>query len=143
VWLLACFVRCPFAPLSTNHCTTTLAHTLARPDSIDPALRRPGRFDREVHVNLPSRADRELILGVLTARWAPRPPPRLLQQLAAATEGWAGGWVFAGEGAVGKALVLDHLAAATHTAALSVAAGPTADTTPGQVPTCSRCQARP
>ena len=34
-----------------------------RPDALDPALRRPGRFDREVMVPLPSRAEREAILA--------------------------------------------------------------------------------
>ena len=29
-----------------------------RPDALDPALRRPGRFDREVIVPLPGRAER-------------------------------------------------------------------------------------
>lgn len=33
-----------------------------RPNSIDPALRRPGRFDREIEVSLPSESDRLDIL---------------------------------------------------------------------------------
>lgn len=40
-----------------------------RPEAIDPALRRPGRFDREVLFLLPSAADRAAILGVHTRRW--------------------------------------------------------------------------
>lgn len=67
-------------------------HTL-RPDAIDPALRRPGRFDREVYFGLPTAADRQAILQVLTRRWKPAPERALLQRLAAATEGFAGGWV--------------------------------------------------
>ena len=35
-----------------------------RPDVLDPALRRPGRFDREVIVNLPDIKEREAILKV-------------------------------------------------------------------------------
>ncbi len=35
-----------------------------RADAIDPALRRPGRFDREIRFGLPSRADRVAILRV-------------------------------------------------------------------------------
>ncbi|EFJ48548.1 hypothetical protein VOLCADRAFT_34151, partial [Volvox carteri f. nagariensis] len=35
-----------------------------RPDHLDPALRRPGRFDREVAVGLPDRADRAAVLRV-------------------------------------------------------------------------------
>ena len=34
-----------------------------RPDALDPALRRPGRFDREVIVPLPDRAERAAILA--------------------------------------------------------------------------------
>ncbi|MCQ2079149.1 MAG: CDC48 family AAA ATPase [archaeon] len=37
-----------------------------REDSIDPALRRPGRFDREIEIGVPSRQGRENILGVHT-----------------------------------------------------------------------------
>lgn len=33
-----------------------------RPDSLDPALTRPGRFDRRIHVELPDLAGREAIL---------------------------------------------------------------------------------
>jgi cell division protease FtsH len=35
-----------------------------RPDVLDPALLRPGRFDRRVMIDLPDRNDREAILGV-------------------------------------------------------------------------------
>ena len=35
-----------------------------RPDVLDPALLRPGRFDRQVTVNLPDSAEREAILRV-------------------------------------------------------------------------------
>ena len=37
-----------------------------RPDVLDPALLRPGRFDRQVVVNLPDRAGREGILRIHT-----------------------------------------------------------------------------
>jgi ATP-dependent metalloprotease FtsH len=35
-----------------------------RPDVLDPALLRPGRFDREVTIDMPDAADREAILNV-------------------------------------------------------------------------------
>lgn len=35
-----------------------------RPDVLDPALLRPGRFDRQVTVNYPDASEREAILGV-------------------------------------------------------------------------------
>ncbi|KAJ7596177.1 hypothetical protein C8J56DRAFT_396420 [Mycena floridula] len=41
-----------------------------RPDSIDPALRRPGRFDREFYFPLPDLAARKRILGIMMRGWA-------------------------------------------------------------------------
>ncbi|MEH1789465.1 MAG: AAA family ATPase [Nostoc sp.] len=38
-----------------------------RPDDLDPALRRPGRFDREVHFQVPGRNGRLEILTILTS----------------------------------------------------------------------------
>lgn len=35
-----------------------------RPDSVDPALRRPGRFDREIEIGIPDRDGRGQILGI-------------------------------------------------------------------------------
>lgn len=35
-----------------------------RPDVLDPALLRPGRFDRQVHIELPDRKDRKAIIEV-------------------------------------------------------------------------------
>ncbi|KAF5392492.1 hypothetical protein D9757_002326 [Collybiopsis confluens] len=40
-----------------------------RPDAIDPALRRPGRFDREFYFPLPGLEAREKILGIMTKKW--------------------------------------------------------------------------
>ncbi|KAG7096390.1 hypothetical protein E1B28_003833 [Marasmius oreades] len=40
-----------------------------RPDAIDPALRRPGRFDREFYFPLPGVEAREKILGIMTRGW--------------------------------------------------------------------------
>ena len=37
-----------------------------RPDAIDPALRRPGRFDREIEISVPSESDRAEILKIHT-----------------------------------------------------------------------------
>ncbi|PFH47155.1 hypothetical protein AMATHDRAFT_77336 [Amanita thiersii Skay4041] len=41
-----------------------------RPDAVDPALRRPGRFDREFYFGLPGVDAREKILGIMTRKWA-------------------------------------------------------------------------
>lgn len=42
--------------------TIVLFAATNRPDVLDPALLRPGRFDRHVHVGLPDRDGREAIL---------------------------------------------------------------------------------
>jgi cell division protease FtsH len=60
-----------------------------RPDALDPALRRPGRFDREVVVPLPSRAEREAILAS-HARGKHVDPAVDFGQVAAATPGFSG-----------------------------------------------------
>jgi len=39
-----------------------------RPDALDSALRRAGRFDREILMGVPDQAARLSILGVLTSR---------------------------------------------------------------------------
>ncbi|HEY9584948.1 MAG TPA: AAA family ATPase, partial [Candidatus Paceibacterota bacterium] len=39
-----------------------------RPDVLDPALLRPGRFDRRVTIDLPDRADREEIMKIHAAK---------------------------------------------------------------------------
>lgn len=40
-----------------------------RPDAVDPALRRPGRFDREFYFPLPNLVARAKILSILTKDW--------------------------------------------------------------------------
>jgi cell division protease FtsH len=60
-----------------------------RPDALDPALRRPGRFDREVIVPLPNRAERRAILAA-HARGKTLGPDVDLDQVAAATPGFSG-----------------------------------------------------
>ncbi|MFA6294799.1 MAG: ATP-dependent zinc metalloprotease FtsH [Candidatus Paceibacterota bacterium] len=39
-----------------------------RPDVLDPALLRPGRFDRRVVIDVPDRSDREAILAIHSAK---------------------------------------------------------------------------
>jgi cell division protease FtsH len=60
-----------------------------RPDVLDPALLRPGRFDRRVTVSPPDRAGREAILRVHT-RGVPLAPDVDLGRIAAATPGMVG-----------------------------------------------------
>ena len=60
-----------------------------RPDVLDAALLRPGRFDRRVAVQPPDRAGREAILRVHT-RGVPLAPDVDLVRIAAATPGMVG-----------------------------------------------------
>ncbi|XP_064298201.1 ATPase family AAA domain-containing protein 2 isoform X2 [Phalacrocorax carbo] len=53
-----------------------------RLDSIDPALRRPGRFDREFLFSLPDKEARKEILKIHTRDWTPKPSATFLEELA-------------------------------------------------------------
>lgn len=61
-----------------------------RPDSIDPALRRPGRFDREFYFPLPNTEARRAILDIHTKGWEPPLPHALKDELADLTKGYGG-----------------------------------------------------
>ncbi|MBI4031991.1 MAG: ATP-dependent zinc metalloprotease FtsH, partial [Proteobacteria bacterium] len=60
-----------------------------RPDVLDPALLRPGRFDRQVFVDKPDLQGREAILKVHT-RNIPLKPDVDLRELARGTPGFSG-----------------------------------------------------
>ncbi len=60
-----------------------------RPDVLDPALLRPGRFDRHVVLDLPDRNDRVAILEVHT-RNVPTDASVELERIAAGTAGFSG-----------------------------------------------------
>jgi cell division protease FtsH len=60
-----------------------------RPDVLDPALTRPGRFDRTVHVSPPDRPGREAILRIHT-REVPLEKGVDLSQVARSTPGMTG-----------------------------------------------------
>ncbi len=60
-----------------------------RPDILDPALLRPGRFDRQVTVNYPDITGREAILKV-HAKGKPLAPDVKLSVIAASTAGFTG-----------------------------------------------------
>ncbi len=59
------------------------------PDSLDPALRRPGRFDREIRIDAPDRDGRKEILQIHT-RGMPKSDEVKLEQLADRTYGYVG-----------------------------------------------------
>ncbi len=72
-----------------------------RPDVLDPALLRPGRFDRRVTIDLPDRNDREEILKI-HARKKPFGPDVALEVIAERTPGFSGAELYSlmNEGAI-------------------------------------------
>ncbi len=60
-----------------------------RPNALDPAIRRPGRFDREIEINIPNRNGRLEILQIHT-RGMPLAGDVDLEKLADLTHGYAG-----------------------------------------------------
>jgi len=59
------------------------------PDSLDPALRRPGRFDREIRIDAPDRDGRKEILQIHT-RGMPKSKEVKLDNIADRTYGFVG-----------------------------------------------------
>ena len=72
-----------------------------RPDVLDPALLRPGRFDRRVVIDLPDRADREAIL-VVHSKEKPFGEDVKLSVIAERTPGFSGADLYSlmNEGAI-------------------------------------------
>jgi cell division protease FtsH len=72
-----------------------------RPDVLDPALLRPGRFDRRVTLDLPDRSDREEILKI-HARGKPMGEDIKLSVIAERTPGFSGADLYSlmNEGAI-------------------------------------------
>ncbi|XP_025158020.1 ATPase family AAA domain-containing protein 2 [Harpegnathos saltator] len=61
-----------------------------RIDAIDPALRRPGRFDKELYFPLPCYSARKEILSVHIKSWKQKPAQKFLAYLASKTLGFCG-----------------------------------------------------
>ncbi|NXD67273.1 ATAD2 protein, partial [Eolophus roseicapillus] len=61
-----------------------------RLDSIDPALRRPGRFDREFLFSLPNKEARKEIFKIHTRDWTPKLLDSFLEELAEKCTGYCG-----------------------------------------------------
>ncbi len=72
-----------------------------RPDVLDPALLRPGRFDRRVTIDLPDRNDREDILKIHSAK-KPFAEDVVLRVIAERTPGFSGADLYSlmNEGAI-------------------------------------------
>jgi len=54
--------------LTSNNASVMVLGATNRPDAIDSALRRAGRFDREICIGVPDSAARERILEVMTSK---------------------------------------------------------------------------
>lgn len=61
-----------------------------RIDSVDPALRRPGRFDREFYFKLPNQLGRQAILNIYTKHWKQPLSPEDTEMVAELTAGYCG-----------------------------------------------------
>ncbi|MGW0355821.1 ATP-binding protein [Nocardia nova] len=76
--------------IDSERSNTIVIAATNQPDHIDPALRRPGRFDREIHFGIPKLEDRLDILLVSMRRIAIDENSYLpLEELALETEGWS------------------------------------------------------
>lgn len=60
-----------------------------RPDSLDPALRRPGRFDREIEIGVPDTEERKEVIEIHT-RNMPLAEDVDLDKIASTTHGFVG-----------------------------------------------------
>jgi len=61
-----------------------------RLDAIDPALRRPGRFDREFRFSLPTLDARKQILKIHTKEWEAKPHDAFINEIAVRTASFCG-----------------------------------------------------
>ncbi|PRT55919.1 ATPase family gene 2 protein [Wickerhamiella sorbophila] len=61
-----------------------------RPNNIDPALRRPGRFGQEIEVGIPSAQARQEILQILLSAIPHHLTPLDIEQIASKTHGYVG-----------------------------------------------------
>jgi cell division protease FtsH len=73
----------------TGHEAVIIVAATNRPDVLDPALLRPGRFDRHVVLELPDRNDRTALLKVHT-RKVPLADDVDMDKIAAGTPGFSG-----------------------------------------------------
>ncbi|PVV03654.1 hypothetical protein BB560_001856 [Smittium megazygosporum] len=78
-----------FSSKSNNSRVIVLAAT-NRPNSLDDALRRPGRFDREVEISVPNLSDRLDILMVILKKVPNTLSERDLEEIAGNTHGFVG-----------------------------------------------------
>uniref|UniRef100_A0A0R3S4M1 Bromo domain-containing protein n=1 Tax=Elaeophora elaphi TaxID=1147741 RepID=A0A0R3S4M1_9BILA len=74
-----------------SRCEVVVIGATNRIDAIDPALRRPGRFDRELSFRLPHKNARSEILKIHTSSWdSNRPSDNICKWLSERTSGYCG-----------------------------------------------------
>ncbi|KAM9962985.1 hypothetical protein ACTFIW_006206 [Dictyostelium discoideum] len=61
-----------------------------RPDSIDSALRRPGRFDNEIEISIPNQQGREQILNIFLSKIPNQLTSQEIAMIASKTHGFVG-----------------------------------------------------
>jgi len=93
------------------------------PEVLDPALRRPGRFDREITISAPSRTGRLKILQI-HSRGVPLAPDVDLERLAEITHGFVGADIEVLCKEAGMLALRDVLAQADFEAPAALAAEP-------------------
>ncbi|KAJ7175747.1 AAA family ATPase [Mycena filopes] len=73
-----------------EHTRVVVIGTTNRPNAIDPALRRPGRFDREIEIGIPDADARFAILQVLLSKTPHAIPHAGLLSIASRAHGYVG-----------------------------------------------------
>ncbi|MBD3351216.1 MAG: CDC48 family AAA ATPase [Candidatus Lokiarchaeota archaeon] len=61
-----------------------------RPNAVDPALRRPGRFDREIEIKVPNQQGRLEIMQIHTRNMPIENADKILKEFSKATHGYVG-----------------------------------------------------
>lgn len=73
-----------------NHGRVIVIAATNRPNAIDQALRRPGRFDKEIEIGVPDADARMSIMRVLLRKTPHSLPEDMLQDIASKTHGYVG-----------------------------------------------------
>ncbi|CEP10802.1 hypothetical protein [Parasitella parasitica] len=75
---------------NTEHQRVVIIGATNRPNSLDEALRRPGRFDREVEIGIPTSEARLSILQTIMKKIPHKLEPSQLEALASKSHGYVG-----------------------------------------------------
>ncbi|CCL99759.1 uncharacterized protein FIBRA_01781 [Fibroporia radiculosa] len=102
-----------------SHERIVVVATTNRPNAIDPALRRPGRFDREIEIGIPDAEARFSILNVLMAKAPHNIPQDDLRSVAARAHGYVGADLSAVVREAGTAAIKRWLSSSAPVASMS------------------------